>query len=147
MPFWTNIRKAPKRGVLALKAPPGGQKPSFFRVNRNTFMFITSISRFWQNFIKIWWMDEKLRREGYFGQFGAFRAFKPMRDAVSVPKKVNDDVSCNDICKFEFSTIKRRYSDIHNAILDKHQKKPQKGVFLALKAPGGHEPEFFRGQQ
>ena len=32
--------------------------------------------------------------------------FKPIGDTASVPKKVNGDVSRNDICKFEFGTIK-----------------------------------------
>ena len=77
---------------------------------------------------------------GFLGHFQAHRGW------FLHSKKVNDDVSCNDICKFEFGTIKKHYSDIHNDILDKRQKSPQKG-YLALKAPGGHEPEFFRGQQ
>ena len=63
------------------------------------------------------------------------------------PKKVTDDVSCNGICKFEFCTVKNHYSDIHNDILDKHQKSPKKGYFLALKVPRGREPEFCQGQQ
>ena len=45
--------------------------------------------------------------------------------------------------KFEFGTIKNHYSDIHNDILDKRHKSSQKGYFLVLKAPRGHEPEFF----
>ena len=77
---------------------------------------------------------------GFFGIYSH-------RDAVSVPKKVNDGVSCDGICKFEIGTIKNHYKDIHNEILDKIQKKTPKGVFLALKVPEGHEPDFFRGQQ
>ena len=37
---------------------------------------------------------------------GILGLFDPIGDAFSVPKKVNDDVSCNGICKFEFGTIK-----------------------------------------
>ena len=78
---------------------------------------------------------------------GLLGLFNPIGDAASAPKKVNDDVSCNEICKFEFGTIKSHYSGIHNDILNKNQKSPQKGHFLALNAPGGNEPEFCRGQQ
>ena len=60
---------------------------------------------------------------------------------------MNDEVSCDDICKFEIGTTKNHYKDIHNDILEKHQKKSPKGVFLALKVPEGHEPEFSRVQQ
>ena len=45
------------------------------------------------------------------------------------PKKVNNKVSGIGTCKFEFSIIKNHYNNIHNDILDKHQKKPQKGCF------------------
>ena len=60
-------------------------------------------------------------------------------------KWVNDEVSGIGTCKFEFSTIKKHYKDIHNGILDKHYKKsPQKGCFLALKEPPGHTQELSR---
>ena len=78
---------------------------------------------------------------------GLFRAFLSPRGCGIRPKKANDAFSPNGICKFEFGTIKNHYKDIHKNILDKHQKKPPKGVFLALKAPEVHEPEIFRGQQ
>ena len=64
---------------------------------------------------------------------------------LSTPKRVNEEFSGIGTCKFEFSTIKNHYKDIHNDILDKSLKKPQNGVFLALKGPRGREPEFCRG--
>ena len=76
--------------------------------------------------------------------WGIFGLFKAHRDAVSVPKKVNDKVSCDGIRKFEIGTMKTHYKDIHNDILEKHQKKPRKGVFLALKEPPGHTQELSR---
>ena len=60
---------------------------------------------------------------------------------------MSGEVSGIGICKFEFSNIKKPYKDIQNGIFDKHQKKPQKGVFLALKVPRGRGPEFRQGQQ
>ena len=68
---------------------------------------------------------------------GAFGVFLANGEAVSTPKEVNDEVSGIGTCKFEFSTIKNHYKDIHNDILDKSLKKPQNGVFLALKVPRG----------
>ena len=62
---------------------------------------------------------------------GAFGGF------LATPKRVNDEFLGIGTCKFEFSTIKNHYKDIHNDILDKSLKKPQKGVFLALKVPRG----------
>ena len=53
-------------------------------------------------------------------------------EAVSTQKEVNGEVSDIGTCKFEFSTIKNHYKDIHNGILDKILKKAQNGVFLAL---------------
>ena len=75
---------------------------------------------------------------------GFLGLFMPIGDAVSVPKKVNDDVSCNDICKFEFNTIKNHYSNIHNDILDKHQKRPQEGIF-SPKSAWGTRTRVFSG--
>ena len=86
------------------------------------------------------------KARGVFWSIGGFLGlFKPIRDTVSVPKKVNDDVSCNDICKFEFNAIKNHYSDIHNDILDRHQKNPQKGVFFSPEPLGGTRTRVFSG--
>ena len=71
-----------------------------------------------------------MRREGVFWSIWGFLGlFKPIRDVVTIPKKANDAFSPTGICKFEFSTIKNHYKDIHDDILDKHQKKPPKGMF------------------
>ena len=69
MKFWKNIRKAPKSGVLSLKVL--GDKNQFSRVSSNA-LFITIVSAFSHNFIKIWRMDEKLKGKIYFRQFKAF---------------------------------------------------------------------------
>ena len=92
------------------------------------------------------WMKSYTARRVFWPIRGFLELFKPIGDAVSVPKKVNDDVSCNDICKFEFGTTKNHYSDIHNDILHKHQKSSQRGYFLALKSPRDTN-QFFLGQQ
>ena len=61
-----------------------------------------------------------------------------------IQKRVNGKVSGIGTYKFEFSTIKNDYNDIHNDILDKHQKKAPNGVVLALKEPPGHTQELSR---
>ena len=76
----------------------------------------------------------------FWATWGFLGLFKAHRDTVSIPKKVNNEVSCDGICKFEIGTIKNHYKDIHNDIFDKHQKKPPKGVFLTLKVPEGQDP-------
>ena len=79
------------------------------------------------------------------GILGVFLALiSPQGTWNTSQQKVNDKVSCIGTYKFEFSTIKNHYNDIHNGILDKHQKKPQKGCFLALKEPPGHTQELSR---
>ena len=62
-----------------------------------------------------------------FTGFGGY--FLSDWEAVSTQKEVNDEVSGIGTCKFEFSTIKNHYKDIHNDILDKSLKRPQNGVF------------------
>ena len=64
--FEQKSQKAPKRGVLALN-PPRDTNQSFSRVSKNTFMSITIVSTFWQNFI----MKNK-RRGGILVKSGAF---------------------------------------------------------------------------
>ena len=81
------------------------------------------------------------------GILGAFLAIKTPGTRTRFQKWVNGEVSGIGTCKFEFGTIKNPYNDIQNGIFDNHQKKPQKGVFLALKVPRGREPEFCQGQQ
>ena len=66
-------------------------------------------------------------------------------EAVSTPKEVNDKVSGIGTCKFEFSTLKNHYKDIHNDILDKGSKKPQKwGVFSPKSPPEDAKQSFSR---
>ena len=67
----------------------------------------------------------------------------PIPTKVGGPKSVNDKIPGIGTCKFEFATIKNHYNDIHNGILDKHQKKPQKGHFSPKRAPG-HTQELSR---
>ena len=50
---------------------------------------------------------------------GGFWGFLANEGDVSPPKRVNDEVSGIETCKFEFSTIKHHYKDILNGILDK----------------------------
>ena len=66
-------------------------------------------------------------------------------DPVSVPKKVNNEVSCDGICKFEIGTIKNHYKDIDNDILDKRQKKPPKRGIFSPKSPRGTQTRVFSG--
>ena len=66
---------------------------------------------------------------------------------VAIPKQRNDELSGIGTSKFEFSTIINHYEDIHNGILHKKQKTHKMGGVLALKVPGGCEPEFCRGRQ
>ena len=88
-------------------------------------------------------MDEKLKGKKYhFGKFGGFLAlFEAHRDALSDPKKVNDEVSCDGICKFEIGTIKTTIKTCIMKFWTNIKKSPQRGV-LALKVPKGHEPVF-----
>ena len=74
--------------------------------------------------------------------WGIFSPKSPQGTRNTSQKRVNDKVSNIGTCKFEFTTIKNHYNDIHNGILDKQQKKPQKGVFLALKEPPGHTQSY-----
>ena len=88
-------------------------------------------------------MKNKKVKSAILANLGAFLGFfKPTGTLHPIPKKVKDEVLCDDICKFEIGTIKNHYEDIHNDFLGKHQKKPPKGVFLALKVPEGHERVF-----
>ena len=59
-------------------------------------------------------MDEKLKGKKmlFLPIWGFLGLFYAHRDAVSVPKKVNDEVSCDGIGKFEIGTIKNHYKDI-----------------------------------
>ena len=77
------------------------------------------------------------------GAFGVF--FSQYGEAVSTPKEVNEEVSGIGTRKFEFSTIKTHYKDIHNDILDKSTKKPQKWGVLALKVPRGTRTRVLPG--
>ena len=52
---------------------------------------------------------------------------------------MNDEVSYDGICKFEIGTIKNHYKVMS---FWTNIKKPPKGVFLALKVPGGREVDF-----
>ena len=52
MIFLTNIRKSPRKGVLALKVP-GDANQSFAGVKSTNLMFITNVSTFCQSFRKI----------------------------------------------------------------------------------------------
>ena len=52
--------------------------------------------------------------------WGFLGLFKPIGPLYPFQKKVNDEVSCDGICKFEIGTIKSHYKDIYNDILDKH---------------------------
>ena len=70
--------------------------------------------------------------------------YSPFPTKVGGLKRVNDTFTGIETCKFEFSTIKNHYNDIHNDILDKHQKKAHKGAFLALKEPPGHIQDLSR---
>ena len=75
MTFWTNIGKAPKRGIFSPKSP-GDTNQSFSGVNSNTFMFITSVSKFCQNFKRSdGWMKRYKAKSVIFGQFGTFLGF------------------------------------------------------------------------
>ena len=72
-------------------------------------------------------------------------ALKVPEGANQIFKKlVNDETSGTGTCKLEFGTIKNHYNDIRNDISDKHQKKPSKRVFLALKEPPGHVQKLLR---
>ena len=63
-------------------------------------------------------------------------------ETVSTPKKVNDEISGIGTCKFEFSTIKNHYKDIHNDIFDKSSKNPKMGAFSPKSPPGDVNPSF-----
>ena len=78
---------------------------------------------------------------------GFWAVFLANGETVLTPTWVNDEFSGIGTCKFEFSTIKTYYKDIHNNILDKSQKKPPKwGVSSPKKVSREHEPEFCRGR-
>ena len=66
-------------------------------------------------------------------------------ETISTPKRVNDEASAIGTCKFEFSTIKNHYKDIHNDILDKSSKKPQKWGVFSPKSPRGTRTRVFPG--
>ena len=68
-------------------------------------------------------------RRAILANLGVFRAFSKPTGMLNSSKKANDEFSPIGICKFEFVNMKNHYRDKHNAILDKHQKKPPKGVF------------------
>ena len=83
------------------------------------------------------------QKRSFFSQnrhYGVFLALKVARGRETHhPKRVNNKVSGIGTCKFEFNTIKHHYNDIHNDILDKHQKKsPERGVFSPKRAPRAH---------
>ena len=82
------------------------------------------------------------------GILEAFLSHKsPPGPQTRFQKWVNGEVSDIGTSKFEFSTIKNPYNDIQNVFFDNHQKKPQKGVFLALQVLRGRGPEFCQDQQ
>ena len=82
------------------------------------------------------------RTKSHFEEFGGFwRVFSKWGD-LSTPKRVNDEVSGIGNCKFEFSTIKNHYKDIHNNILDKSLKKQKWGVFSPKSPPGDANQSF-----
>ena len=60
---------------------------------------------------------------------GFLGLFKPIGDTVSVPKKVNDGVSCNGKCKFEFNTIKTTIVTYIMTFWTNIRKSPKKGYF------------------
>ena len=59
MKFWTNIRAALKRGVLALKVP-GGHKPEFFRGQQKYFYVHNKYLHILAKFHKDLGMDKEL---------------------------------------------------------------------------------------
>ena len=60
---------------------------------------------------------------------GAFWGFLAIGETYPLESGQMMEVSCIGNCKFEFSTIKNHYKDIHNAILDKSLKKTKMGCF------------------
>ena len=82
---------------------------------------------------------------GHFG--GIFSNKSPHGTRTRFQKLVNGEVSGIGTCKFESSTIKTPMKTYIMVFSTNIRKKPLKGVFLALKVPGGREPEFCQGQQ
>ena len=76
-------------------------------------------------------------RRVILANLGLIRAFLSPQGRLIRPKKTNDEFAPNGIRKFKFVNIKNHYKDIHNAILDKHQKKPPKGGLFNTKSPRG----------
>ena len=86
------------------------------------------------------------RTKSHFEEFGAFwGVFSKWGDLSTPKRRVNDEVSGIGTCKFEFSTIKNHYKDIHNDILDKSSKKPQKWGVFSPKSPRGTRTRVLPG--
>ena len=100
-----------------------------------------------QNFRKIQWIVIDNFPDGRTHACTRVNCKVPIPTKVGGPKIVNDIFAGIETFKFEFSTIKNHYNDIHNDILDKQRKKPQKGCFLALKEPPEHTPKSYPGVQ
>ena len=77
------------------------------------------------------------------GQKGSFWPISG--DTSQIPKLPNNEVSGIGTSKFEFSTIKNHYKDIHNGISDKDQEKALKKGTSIPKSPWGTQTRVLPG--
>ena len=76
--------------------------------------------------------------------WGFLGLFKPIGMLYPFQKKVNDEVSCDGICKFEIGTIKTTIKTYILTFWKTSEKAPKRGVF-STKSPRGTQTRVLPG--
>ena len=120
-----------------------GSQTSNFARSKILTLYCVEITTYFPKFWKSWANQSRyMHQKGLFGKkkciLGIFSPKSSQWTRNTTQKRVNDKVSGIGTCKFEFSSLKNHYNDIHNCISTNIRKKPQKGVFSPKRAPRAH---------